>query len=129
MPPVVDPWDQLDRLDWDKPIAISETSARSCPVWKGFDNPEEDGLLRIPGSSTTQRYWLDRALEATTNQPMAFMVQSLYEDYPPAGRTFLQEVNNPLAYNAINLWPCSGLYTQDGRAKPEVCSRWREAVQ
>ncbi len=129
MPPVVNPWDQLDRLNWDKPIAISETSARSCPVWNWFDNPDREGLLRIPGSPKTQRYWLNRALEVTKNQPMAFMVQSLYEDYPPVGRPFLQNVDNPPAYNAINLWPCSGLYTQDGSAKTGVLSRWRDAVQ
>jgi len=32
MSSVVDPWDQLDRLDWDKPLAISETSSRSCTM-------------------------------------------------------------------------------------------------
>jgi hypothetical protein len=129
MPPVVDPWAQLDRFNWDKPIAISETSSRSCPVWNWFDNPDGEGLLRIPGSPKTQRYWLDRALTVAKDHPMEFIVQSLYEDYRPVGRTFLQNVDNPLAYNAINLWPCSGLYARDGAPKTKVLSRWRDAVQ
>lgn len=129
MPPVVNPWDQLDRLDWDKSFAISETSARSCPVWNWSVNDDGETLLRIPGTPTSQRFWLDRALEVTKNQPMEFMVQSLYENYPPVGRSFFQGVDNPLAYNAINLWPCSGLYTEGGAPKTEVLSRWREAVQ
>jgi hypothetical protein len=129
MPPVVNPWEQLDRLDWDKPVAISETSSRSCPVWNWSDGGNGETLLRIPGSSTTQRFWLDRALEATKSQPMEFMVQSLYEDYPPVGRGFFQNVGNPLAYNAINLWPCSGLYTEDGAPKSQLLSRWQEAVE
>ena len=129
MPPVVDPWAPLDRLDWDKPLAISETSARSCPVWNWAENPDGAKLLRIPASPTTQQYWLDRALEVTRNQPMDFMVQSLYQDYPPVGRSFLQNVDNPTAFNAINLWPCSGLYTRDGAPKSALLSRWRDAVQ
>jgi hypothetical protein len=129
MPPVVDPWAQLDRIDWDKPVAISETSSRSCPVWQWFDNSSGDGLLRIPGTPTTQHYWLDRALTAADTRSMAFMVQSLYEDYPPIGRDFLQNVSTPLSYNALNLWPCSGLYTADGAPKSGVRSRWLDAVE
>jgi hypothetical protein len=45
------------------------------------------------------------------------------------GRPFLQNIDNPAAYNAINLWPCSGLYTADGALKSEPLSRWREAVE
>ncbi len=129
MPPVVDPWEQLDRLDWDKPFAISETSSRSCPVWNWSVDGNGETLLRIPGTPTTQRFWLDRALQATKNQSMEFMVQSLYEDYPPVGREFFQHVDTPLAYNAINLWPCSGLYSENGAPKTEVLPRWREAVR
>jgi hypothetical protein len=102
MPSVVDPWDQLDRLDWDKPLAISETSSRSCTVWNWFNNSNGEGLLHIPGTPTTQNFWLDRALEVTENRPLEFMVQSLYEDYPPVGRPFLQNIDNrPLTTPSI----------------------------
>lgn len=130
MPPVVDPWAQLDRLDWDRPIAITETSSRSCGVWSWFDNGGGDtGFFRIPNAPTTQRFWLDRALSAARERDMAFVVQSLYEDFPPIGREFLQAVDDPGGYNAINLWACSGFYTADGEPKSGVLERWSDALE
>jgi hypothetical protein len=130
MPEVINPWKQLDRLDWDKPIAITETSSRSCTVWQWFENESgETGLFRLPASLTTQKFWLRKAVYAAKAHDMKFMVQSLYEDFPPIGRSFLQSFENPTSFNAINLWACSGFYTRDNRQKQQLFEIWPGSSQ
>jgi hypothetical protein len=129
LPPVVDPFAALDRLGWTKPVAISESSARSCPTLSILDTGTSQVVLQLPASLSTQASWLDSMLADAADRRFEFFVQSFRRDYPPVGLwTVRAGVLTPTLFSVVNAWPCSGITDVDGAAKPGVTSRWLGAL-
>jgi hypothetical protein len=125
-PPYVDPWSGIDRLNWSKPIAIAETSARSCRtyIWKADDT--ESLIIRPASDANTQAFWLETLLSQAREHRLEFFVQSFLQDYDPLGLWVVREnVLPPSIYSLFNLWSCSGLIDRDGQAKSRLLEIWQ----
>lgn len=128
LPPVVDPVAALDRLGWTKPVAMAETSARSCRTLAWLDGPPPY-VVQPPASLATQAFWLDHLLAEARARRFEFFVGSFTRDYQPFGLWLVhQGVFTPLQYSVFNTWPCSGIYDRDGQTKPGVTDIWRDAL-
>jgi len=52
------------------------------------------------------------------SEDLAFVYQSFLRDYPPLGMWLVSDdVLDPTVVNLFNIWPCSGLQTEDGSPK------------
>lgn len=122
--PYLSPFDQLDRFGWSKPIAMAETSTRSCHTWASIPaNPPL--IVEAPGSPESQLFWMEQTLAAADKYDMRFVVGSFLRDYPPLGLWVLnQGVLPPDIYSVFNTWPCSGVYDASGNPK-DVTDTWR----
>lgn len=121
-PDVFDPMAGIARLGWTGPIAIAETSARSCPSPLRFDLPGlGPSVLEVDGTPTSQAAWTDRTLQSAIDHDALFYLHSFMRDYPPVGVwTVGQGVIPVSAQSIFNIWPCSGLQDVTGALKPEM---------
>lgn len=125
LPAWVNPLDQLDRLGWDGPVGLAETSARSCPSYNWFDDGDTQATIELPGNEAGQLAWMDEIVERSD---LAFLYSSFLRDYPPLGLWLAdQGVVEPEIVNLFNLWPCSGLQDEAGTPKA-VDEVWRSVL-
>lgn len=125
LPPLLDPFEPLDRLGWDGPIAMVETSARSCPTLAQVSDGAQSWIFQLPASPESELYWVDRTLRLAAERELSFTVWSFARDYPPLGPwVFQQGVTDPSVWSLLNTWPCSGLQDADGQPKGEIHARW-----
>jgi len=86
-PRQLDPLDQLDRLPWDGPVALAETSARGCDTWAALDDASTSTRWWVshPGSQANQQWWTDRLVEASVEHELDMLVWAFRNDYAPIG--------------------------------------------
>lgn len=130
IPDLTDPLPMLDSLDWHKPIAVAEWSARSCPtlIWaKGKDSTM---LLKAPSGSNSQFFWMKQVLEEARRRGFEFVVYSFLQDYDLVMPRIVQKglLSGDL-YDVLNMWPCSGLYDRDMKPKGQATALWNAALQ
>jgi hypothetical protein len=124
-PDPIDPMAAIDRLGWTGPIAIAETSARSCPTPLYVEVPEASGttpfVFEAPGSPASQAAWTAHVHRAARDRAALFYVHAFLRDYPPIG-TWIAEQGAlaPELQALLNTWPCSGLQHPDGSWKREM---------
>ncbi|MEQ1571210.1 MAG: hypothetical protein ABMA64_36615 [Myxococcota bacterium] len=122
LPAWVDPLPSIAALGWDGPVAMAETSARSCPSTLWYDDGTTALVASMPGSDAGQAAWVELI---RSHDEWRFVNQSFLRDYPPLGTwTVEQGVLDPVTFSLFNLWACSGLYTADGEPKPALAP-WR----
>ncbi len=121
----IDPLAAIDRLGWNGPIAIAETSARSCPTPLYVDLPMAGGttpmILEAPGSPASQAAWVSQTYQTAVARDYVFYVHSFLRDYPPIGPWIAEQgIIAPQIQALLNTWPCSGLQDPSGAWKPEM---------
>jgi hypothetical protein len=123
--PFVDPVAALDRFGWEKPVAIAELGARSCRTLQFFNDGETRFLTQPPGNLASQAFWLNHFLESARERKFEFYVQVYLQDYYPIGPwTVNQGVLSESLYNIFNIFPCMGLYDENGMVKESVTDTW-----
>ena len=128
-PDPVDPMAALDRLGWTGPVAIAETSARSCvspqrldAVLPG-DTAESPLIFEGAGSPASQAAWVEQTYRAALDRNFLFYAHSFLRDYPPVGPWTVEQGVLPAAtQQLVNIWPCSGLQNSSGQPKPEMAA-------
>ncbi len=116
--PYVDPFRALDRIEWDRPVAMAEFGARSCPVPVVIPQADGEAILVLPGSENSQDFWLRHALFETRLRKFPFFVASFLRDYPPIGVwAYQEEVLSAELVSLFNSFACMGLYLSDGGRK------------
>jgi hypothetical protein len=128
-PDMMDPFAALDRLGWTGPVAIAETSARSCTSTLWYEDPGFGPLIVwAPGSSSAQEAWLEHLQDWSREKDMEFFAYSFLKDYTPLGPWLVDiDVMTPTIFSLFQTWTCSGLYDEDGRSKGRVTRAWRNA--
>lgn len=127
--PYIDPFDALDRVGWTKPIAMAETSARSCVSVAWNADGEDPFVVETPETSDTQAFWLERTLAVAEERDFEFVVQSFLRDYDVLGTWLVSEgVLDAWTFSVVNSWPCSGIYDRDGEAKGRITEIWEAAL-
>ena len=125
-PDAFDPMGAIDRLGWTGPIAIAETSARSCASPLRIDlpgTPPLEYVFEIAGSPSAEAAWLEHTFTAALERDALFYVHSFLRDYEPVGVwTADQNVLPQEIQQLVNLWPCSGIQDASGQVKPEVAA-------
>lgn len=128
-PDPLDPLSAIDRLGWTKPIAVAETSARSCVSPARIDltlpgqTTENALVLEIAGSPASQVSWTAQTLDWARQRNFLFYLQSFLRDYPPVGPwTVDQGLIDAPTQNLFNIWTCSGLQDENGVLKPEIAA-------
>lgn len=125
LPAWVDPLAAVERLGWSGPVALAETSARSCPTWVSFDDGVTQAVVEMPGTSESQVAWVEEIFAQP--ERFSFVNQSFERDYAPLGLWVVEEgVMDAGLYNIFNMWPCSGLRDEDGVGKAAL-EAWRAA--
>jgi hypothetical protein len=128
-PPFLDPIAALDRFNWSKPVAIAELGARSCRTLSFFEDGPNRFIIQPPGDLTSQAFWLDHFLERAKERKFEFYVQVFLRDYNPLGLwTVRQGVLPENLYNIYNIFPCMGLYDENGQVKDGVTEIWQDAL-
>lgn len=128
-PPFLDPIAALDRFNWSKPVAIAELGARSCRTLSFFEDGPNRFIIQPPGDLTSQAFWLDHFLERAKERKFEFYVQVFLRDYYPLGLwTVRQGVLPENLYNINNIFPCMGLYDENGQVKDGVTEIWQDAL-
>jgi hypothetical protein len=123
--PFVDPVAALDRFGWEKPVAIAELGARSCRTLQFFNDGETRFLTQPPGDPVSQTFWLNHFLESARERQFEFYVQVYLKDYDPIGPwTVNQGILSENLYNIFNIFPCMGLYEENGQTKENVTDTW-----
>jgi hypothetical protein len=125
LPALLDPYEPLDRLGWSGPIAIVETSARSCPTMAQVSDGTRSWIVQLPASPQSELFWVDRTLRLAAERDLRFAVWSFARDYPPLGPwVFQQGVVGADIWSLLNTWPCSGLQDAAGQPKSDIHARW-----
>jgi hypothetical protein len=129
LPPFLDPIAALDRFNWHKPMAIAELGARSCQTLQFIDDGINRFIIQPPGDSTSQAFWLDHFLESARQRRFEFYVQVFRDDYYPIGLwAERQGVLPENLYNVNNIFPCMGLYDDNGQVKDPITDIWQNAL-
>ena len=125
----LDPMAALDRLGWTGPVAIAETSARSCVSPLRFDLVAPGDMTPAPmvfelaGSPASQAAWVSQTYQAAIDRGFIFYLHSFLRDYPPVGPWTVEQGVLPLEVQQLfNIWPCSGLQDANGQWKPEMAA-------
>lgn len=121
----IDPMAAIDRLGWTGPIAIAETSARSCATPLYLEVPGTGGatpyVFEAPGSAASQAGWVAHTYHAAVDRDALFYVHAFLRDYPPIGTWIAEQgILAPELQSLLNTWPCSGLQDPSGAWKPEM---------
>jgi hypothetical protein len=121
----IDPMAAIDRLGWTGPIAIAETSARSCATPLYAEVPGPGGatpyVFEAPGSPASQAAWIAHTYHTAVRLDSLFYVHAFLRDYPPLGPWVAElGILAPEVQALFNQWPCSGLQHPDGTWKPEM---------
>jgi len=125
--PFADPFRQLDRFGWTKPVAIAEWSARSCPTLSWRVNGPNEALARLGGNPESSAFWMGRGLDGVREGDFEFVVWSFLRDYDVLGPWLVeQEIMPPDTFSLLNAWPCSGVRDKDGGTKPGITDLWLE---
>jgi hypothetical protein len=128
LPPFLDPIAALDRFNWSKPVAIAELGARSCRTLQFIDDGINRFIIQPQGDLTSQAFWLDHFLENARQRKFEFYVQVFRDDYYPIGLwAERQGVLSENLYNVNNIFPCMGLYDDNGQAKAGITDLWQDA--
>jgi len=129
LPPFLDPVAALDRFNWRKPVAIAELGARSCRTLQFIDDGLNRFIIRPPGDVGSQGFWLDHFLESARQKKFEFYVQVFRNDYYPIGLWAARQGVLPEdLYNVNNIFPCMGLYDDNGQAKSGITDIWQNAL-
>jgi hypothetical protein len=129
LPPFLDPIAALDRFNWTKPMAIAELGGRSCRTLQFIDDGINRFIIQPPGDLTSQAFWLDHFLESAWRRKFEFYVQVFRDDYDPIGLwAERQGVLPEDLYNVNNIFPCMGLYDDNGQPKPVITELWQDAL-
>lgn len=129
LPPFLDPVAALDRFNWSKPVAIAELGARSCRSFQFIDDGINRFIIRPAGDPTSQAFWLDHFLESAGQRKFEFYVQVSRDDYDPIGLwAERQGVLPENLYNVNNIFPCMGLYDDNGQVKDGITAIWQDAL-
>jgi hypothetical protein len=129
LPPFLDPIAALDRFNWSKPMAIAELGARSCRTLQFIDDGLNRFIIQPPGDITSQAFWLDHFLESARQRKFEFYVQVFRDDYYPIGLwAERQGVLPENLYNVNNIFPCMGLYDDNGQVKAGITDIWQNAL-
>jgi hypothetical protein len=129
LPPFLDPIAALDRFNWTKPMAIAELGGRSCRTLQFIDDGINRFIIQPPGDLTSQAFWLDNFLESARRRKFEFYVQVFRNDYDPIGLwAERQGVLTEDLYNVNNIFPCMGLYDDNGQPKPGITDLWQDAL-
>jgi hypothetical protein len=129
LPPFLDPIAALDRFNWSKAMAIAELGARSCQTLQFIDDGINRFIIQPPGDSTSQAFWLDHFLESARQRRFEFYVQVFWDDYYPIGLwAERQGVLPENLYNVNNIFPCMGLYDDNGQVKDPITDIWQNAL-
>lgn len=125
-PDAFDPMGAIDRLGWTGPIAVAETSARSCASPLRIDlpgTPPLEYVFEIAGSPNAEAAWLEHTFTAALERDALFYIHSFLRDYEPVGVwTSEQGVLPQEIQQLVNLWPCSGVQDASGQVKPEIAA-------
>ncbi|MGB5746284.1 MAG: hypothetical protein WBM69_04835 [Desulfobacterales bacterium] len=129
LPPFLDPIAALDRFNWSKPVAIAELGARSCRTLQFIDDGLNRFIIQPAGDLTSQTFWLDHFLESAGQRKFEFYVQVFRNDYYPIGLwAERQGVLPENLYNVNNIFPCMGLYDDNGQVKDGITDIWQNAL-
>jgi len=129
LPPFLDPVSALDRFNWSKPVAVAELGARSCRTLQFVDDGPNRFIIQPQGDLTSQAFWLDHFLESARQRKFEFYVQVFRDDYLPIGLwAERQGVLPEDLYNVNNIFPCMGLYDDNGRTKDPITDIWQDAL-
>ena len=129
LPPFLDPIAALDRFNWTKPVAIAELGARCCRTLQFIDDGTSRFIIQPPGDITSQAFWLDHFLESARLRKFEFYVQVFRDDYNPIGLWAERQGVLPQdLYNVNNIFPCMGLYDDQGQVKDIITDIWRDAL-
>jgi hypothetical protein len=129
LPPFLDPLAALDRFNWSKPVAIAELGARSCRTLQFFDDGVNRFIIQPAGDLTSQAFWLDHFLAGAKERQFEFYVQVFRDDYYPLGLgTVHQGVLPEDLFNVNNIFPCMGLYDDNGQVKDGITGIWQDAL-
>lgn len=127
--PFCDPFAALDRFGWQKPVAVAELGARSCPSLAFTSDGTNTMIMQPPGDNRSQAFWLDHALQTAKEKNFEFYVQVFLRDYPPLGLwTTRPGPFDQFTYSIFNSFPCMGIYDQDGNTKDQVTDVWLDAL-
>jgi len=122
------PLDQLDRLPWDGPMALAETSARGCSTWAYIVDGTSGTHWWVdsPGSEANQEWWVRRLVEVSREREMDMLVGAFRNDYAPMGPWLVRdEVMDPSDWGLLNHWACSGIRQADGTDKTGITELWQ----
>ncbi len=129
LPSFLDPVAALDRFNWTRPIAIAELGARCCRTLQFVDDGINRFIIQPPGDITSQAFWLDHFLESAKKRKFEFYVQVFRDDYYPIGLwAERQGVLPEDLYNVNNIFPCMGLYDDQGQVKSGITDIWQDAL-
>jgi hypothetical protein len=129
LPPFLDPMAVLDRFNWSKPVAIAELGARSCRTLQFFDDGLNRFIIQPAGDLPSQAFWLDHFLASAKERQFEFYVQVFRDDYYPLGLWAVRQGVLPEdLFNVNNIFPCMGLYDDNGQVKDGITDIWQDAL-
>ncbi len=128
--PFADPMEQIERLGWEKPVAMAEWSARSCTTL-AYAESEGQTFWALPGANLgSERFWLTHVADYAREHDFHFVVWSFLRDYDPLPRWLVDvEALDRGTLSLLNTWACSGLLDTAGEAKSDLVDTWMELVE